>query len=333
MNTDDKQFTVRFDSTPDVPAGLAAVLRKFALAVSSALTALSKKTRTSRPVPYVKGKGSSPSLSMALVDPVTRQTTFLPDLCFAVPHADNVNAGNAHPLGGGDSGFEVNAGSGFKVNADFEVDVSDGTAKGYTANYGTLCGSKLTAGVIANNATANMPRFDVGFRNYRGASMEFYGTDGGTDNGRAGQIRAIIGPTGCMQVIRYASLNHLEVIGGFGSNQEFICGWRNWDWPGGLTSGDTEVPPNPFNVYNRDGDEELGYTHRPMATISDAGMASVTSLKIANNTDTAAATQSVTLTLTGLPADTDLTFQVKKVKMVDENDTPFTGYVLVSPTT
>jgi len=50
MNTNDKQFTVRFDSTPDAPAGLAAVLRKFALAVSSALMALSKKIQTSHPV-------------------------------------------------------------------------------------------------------------------------------------------------------------------------------------------------------------------------------------------------------------------------------------------
>jgi len=327
MNTDDKQFTVRFDSTPDAPAGLAAVLRKFALAVSSALTALSKKIQTSRPVPYVKGTGSSSSLSMALVDPVTRQTTFVPDLCFAVPHASAVNAGDVSALGGGDSGFEVNAG--FKVSTGFEVDVSDGTAKGYTANYGTLYGSKLTAGVMANNATANIPRFDVGFKDYRGASMEFYGTD----NGYAGQIRAIIGPTGCMQVIRYVFPGYQEVIGGFGSKYEFICGWRNGDWPGGNTLGATVAPSNPFNVYNRGGGEEFGYTHRPMATISDAGEASVTSLKIANNTDTAPATQSVTLTLTDLPADTDLVFQVKKVKLVDDNDTPFTGYVLVSPTT
>jgi len=317
MNTDDKQFTVRFDSTPDVPAGLAAVLRKFALAVSSALTALSKKIRTLRPATYVKGKASSPSLSMALLDPVTGQITFLPGVRFMVPGSNDVNVG-------------------------FELDVSGaigagigGTVQGYTANYGTLYGSKLTAGVMANNETPTIPRFDVGFKVQRGAIMEFYGDDGGGgSDDRRGQLRMTLGPLGRYIIYHNVSPNKWEVMGGFGTNHEFVCGFRGGMFPTVIAPGSATALP-PFCVYGRTGSptDTANYTKRPMATISDAGLATVKSLKIENGTNLTDATQSVTLTLTDLPADTDLVFQVKKVKMVDENDTPFTGYVLVSPTT
>ena len=309
---DDKQFTVRFDETPDTPAGLATALRKFALSVSSLLTAMSRKIQTLRPLTYFKGKASSASLSMALIDPTTGQIVFLPGVRFVVPGTNDVNVG-------------------------FELDVSGaigagigGTVQGYTANYGNLFGSKLAAGVMANNENPNIPRFDMGFAVKRGATMEFYGTDG-VDNLRAGQLRATVGPTGRVVFVRYVSGERWEVLGGFGTNHELVCGWRNTGWPGsGDTWGATVAPAHPFNVYNRGGGvgSESAYTKLPVATISDAGLASVTGVKIDNATNTTAATKSATLTLTGVPAATHLTFQVLEKEFNDGSK----GYVLCSPT-
>ncbi len=314
MSADDKQFVVRYDDVPGTAPGLQAALRKFALAVSNALTAMWAKVQSLKPATYIKGSASSSSLSMALLDPVTGQIVFLPGVRFVVPGSSDVNVG-------------------------FELDVSGaigagigGTVQGYTANYGTLYGTKLTAGVMANNETPAIPRFDMGFAVKRGATMEFYGTDGGAANTRAGQIRATMGPTGRVQYSRYVSGDRWEVLGGFGPNHELVCGWRNTGWPGSTdTWGTTTAPTNPFNVYNRGGGvgSETSYTKLPMATISDAGLATVKSLKIDDGTNTAAATKSITLTLTGAPATTNLTFQVLEKTFQDGSK----GYVLVSPTT
>lgn len=307
--SDEKQYTVRVDEPADSPQSL----RKFALAVSTALTNLWKKIQEIRPSAYIRGSASSASLSLALLDPVTGQIVFLPGVRFVVPGASDVNVG-------------------------FELDVSGaigtgigGTVQGYTANYGTLFGTKLTAGSMANNENAQIPRYDVGFAVKRGATMEMYGTDG-TGNTRAGQCRLTVGPTGRMVYVRYVSADRWEVMGGFGTNHELVCGWRNTGWPGTTdTWGSTSAPSHPFNVYNRGGGigSETTYTKNPMATISDAGQLTVKSVKIDDGTNTAAATKSLTLTLTGVPAATNLTFQVLEKEFNDGSR----AYVLCSPTT
>ena len=100
------------------------------------------------------------------------------------------------------------------------------------ANYGTVGGSKLAAGMSANNEDPNIPRLDLGFKPKRGATLEFYGTDGDESNSRKGQMRVTLGPDGKLIVSRYVSGERWEVIGGFGENGEIICGWRNTGWPG-----------------------------------------------------------------------------------------------------
>ena len=316
MKETDKQFVVRIDEPPDTQTAL----RKFALTVSNALTTMWKYVQSLKPATYVRGSASSATLSLALLDPSTGQIMFLPGVRFVVPGSSDVNVG-----------FELD------VSGAIGVGIG-GTVQGYTANYGNLYGTKLTAGIMANNETPTIPRFDIGFAVKRGATMEFYGTDGGASNTRAGQIRATMGPTGRVQYSRYVSGDRWEVLGGFGPNHELVCGWRNTGWPGSLdtwgTSGSTPgapAPTNPFNVYNRGGGigSEGSYTKLPMATISDAGLATVKSLTIDNGTNTEAPTQSVALTLTGVPADTNLTFQVMEKTFQDGSK----GYVLVSPTT
>lgn len=308
MNEKDKQFTVRLEEPGDTKA-----VKKFALAVSALFTKLWQEIKSLRPATYTRGTASSSSLSMALLDPVTGQIVFLPGVRFVVPGGSDVNVG-------------------------FELDVSGaigtgigGTVQGYTANYGSLFGTKLTAGSMANNENPQIPRYDVGFAVKRGATMEMYGTDG-TGNSRAGQCRLTVGPTGRMVYVRYVSADRWEVMGGFGTNHELVCGWRNTGWPGTSdTWGTTSAPSHPFNVYNRGGGigSESSYTKLPMATISDAGQLTAKSIKIDDGTNTAAATKSVTLTLTGVPAATNLTFQVLEKEFNDGSR----AYVLCSPTT
>lgn len=308
MNEKDKQFTVRLEEPGDTKA-----VKKFALAVSALFTKLWQEIKALRPATYVRGTASSASLSMALLDPVTGQIVFLPGVRFVVPGGSDVNVG-------------------------FELDVSGaigtgigGTVQGYTANYGSLFGTKLTAGSMANNENPQIPRYDVGFAVKRGATMEMYGTDG-TGNNRAGQCRLTVGPTGRMVYVRHVSGDRWEVMGGFGTNHELVCGWRNTGWPGTSdTWGTTTAPSHPFNVYNRGGGigSESSYTKLPMATISDAGQLTAKSIKIDDGTNTAEATKSVTLTLTGVPAATNLTFQVLEKEFNDGSR----AYVLCSPTT
>ena len=307
MKETDKQFVVRIDEPPDTQTAL----RKFALTVSNALTMMWKYVQSLKPATYVRGSASSATLSLALLDPSTGQIMFLPGVRFVVPGSSDVNVG-------------------------FELDVSGaigagigGTVQGYTANYGNLYGTKLTAGVMANNETSNIPRFDVGFKVQRGATMEFYGDDG-VGNDRAGQLRTTLGPLGKFIIYHNVSPSKWEVMGGFGTNHEFVCGFRGGTFPTVIAPGSNTALP-PFSVYGRTGSptDTGNYTVRPMATISDAGLATVKSLKIENGTNTAAPTQSVTLTLTGVPAATNLTFQVMEKTFQDGSK----GYVLISPTT
>lgn len=308
MINKDKQFTVRIDEPPDTPISL----RRFAAKVSAALTALWRKVKSMTPASYARGVASAPSLSMMLLDPLTGQIVFLPGVRFIVAGSSDVNVG-------------------------FELDVSGaigqgigGTVQGYTANYGTLFGTKLTAGIMANNEDANTPRLDVGFKVKRGATMELYGTDG-VGNDRAGQVRMTIGPDGGLIVVRYVSGNRWEFLGGFDKSHAFVCGWRNTGWPGsGNTYGGTTAPVHPFNVYGRSGGvgTETAYTKRPMATISDDGRGTFKSLKIENGDNEIAANTSATFTLTGTPNGSNLVFQVME-KTFDDGST---GYVLCSPT-
>ena len=285
MKNAQNPYTVRFDGKLNDET-----LRKFALAVSDALTRLSKTAAKTSVVQGESVQGSTASWALALYDEVTGLIAFLPGVRFVPVGADDVNIG-------------------------FELDVSPrvgsgigGTSQGYMANYGTVGGSKLAAGMSANNEDPNIPRLDIGFKPKRGATLEFYGSDGDTDNTRRGQLRATLGPGGQLIISRYVSGDRWEVIGGFGENGEMICGWRNTGWPGsGDTWGTTVAPPAVLNVYGQTGGigSEAAYTKLPVATIDKDGVVGGTKLKLNNGE------HSVTLNPTGFTGALTLTLQQK----------------------
>jgi len=285
MKNAQNPYTVRFDGKLNDET-----LRKFALAVSDALTRLSKTAAKTSVVQGESVQGSTASWAIALYDEVTGMIAFLPGVRFV-------------PVGAND------------VNVGFELDVSPrvgsgigGTSQGYMANYGTVGGSKLAAGMSANNEDPNIPRLDLGFKPKRGATLEFYGSDGDTDNTRRGQLRATLGPGGQLIISRYVSGDRWEVIGGFGENGEMICGWRNTGWPASSdTWGTTVAPPAVLNVYGQTGGigSEAAYTKLPVATIDKDGVVGGTKLKLNNGE------HSVTLNPTGFTGALTLTLQQK----------------------
>jgi hypothetical protein len=285
MKNAQNPYTVRFDGKLNDET-----LRKFALAVSDALTRLSKTAAKTSVVQGESVQGSTASWAIALYDEVTGLIAFLPGVRFVPVGADDVNIG-------------------------FELDVSPrvgsgigGTSQGYMANYGTVGGSKLAAGMSANNEDPNIPRLDLGFKPKRGATLEFYGSDGDTDNTRRGQLRATLGPGGQLIISRYVSGDRWEVIGGFGENGEMICGWRNTGWPASSdTWGTTVAPPAVLNVYGQTGGigSEAAYTKLPVATIDKDGVVGGTKLKLNNGE------HSVTLNPTGFTGALTLTLQQK----------------------
>lgn len=285
MKNAQNPYTVRFDGKLNDET-----LRKFALAVSDALTRLSKTAAKTSVVQGESVQGSTASWALALYDEVTGLIAFLPGVRFV-------------PIGAND------------VNIGFELDVSPrvgsgigGTSQGYMANYGTVGGSKLAAGMSANNEDPNIPRLDLGFKPKRGATLEFYGSDGDTGNTRRGQLRATLGPGGQLIISRYVSGDRWEVIGGFGENGEMICGWRNTGWPASSdTWGTTVAPPAVLNVYGQTGGigSEAAYTKLPVATIDKDGVVGGTKLKLNNGE------HSVTLNPTGFTGALTLTLQQK----------------------
>jgi len=285
MKNAQNPYTVRFDGKLNDET-----LRKFALAVSDALTRLSKTAAKTTVVQGKSVQGSTASWAIALYDEVTGLIAFHPGVRFVPVGADDVNIG-------------------------FELDVSPrvgsgigGTQQGYMANYGTVGGSKLAAGMSANNEDPNIPRLDLGFKPKRGATLEFYGSDGDEDNTRRGQLRATLGPGGQLIISRYVSGDRWEVIGGFGENGEMICGWRNTGWPASSDTWDTTVaPPAVLNVYGQTGGigSEGAYTKLPVATIDKDGVVGGTKLKLNNGE------HSVTLNPTGFTGALTLTLQQK----------------------
>lgn len=283
MKKPQDQYTVRIDGPITDEA-----LRKFALVVSDALTRLSKLTSKTNVVNATSVQGSTSSWELALYDEDTGLIAFLPGVRFV-------------PVGAND------------VNVGFELDVSPrvgsgigGTSQGYMANYGTVGGSKLAAGMSANNEDPNIPRLDLGFKPKRGATMEFYGSDGDALNTRKGELRATLGPGGKLIIYRYVSGDTWEVIGGFGPNGELVCGFKNYWWPGDGVDGDglpVANPPDVTAVFNVYAQPTSGTTNDPVATIDKAGVISGTKLKLNHGTghsvtlDPAAATGAVTLTL------------------------------------
>jgi hypothetical protein len=295
----DTEFTVRLASPiTDV------ALHKFALAVSDALTRVSKKSGETKVVQVASIQGKTASLAVALYDENTKTMAVVPSVRFVPVGSDDVNIG-------------------------YELDVSPkvgsgigGTSQGYMANYGTVAGEKLVAGVSANNEDPNIPRLDVGFKPKRGAAMEMYGNDGDTANARKGQMRRTVGPSGRVIITRYVSGDRWEVVGGFGENHELICGWRNTGWPGSSdTWGTTVAPAHPFSVYARTGGvgSEGSYTKLPVATISDAGIASVKEVDIVGTGGT------VKLVPTGVTG----TFTLQLIEKTFQDGS--TAYVLCSP--
>ena len=275
--------TVRID-TPITDEAL----RKFALAISAALTRLAKSAATPTVVNGQSVQGTTASWAIALYDEITGLIAWLPGVRFV-------------PVGAND------------VNVGFELDVSPrvgsgigGTSQGYMANYGTVGGSKLAAGMSANNEDPNIPRLDLGFKPTRGATLEFYGSDGDVLNTRKGQFRATLGPGGQLIVSRYVSADRWEVIGGFDEAGALVCGWRNTGWPGSDdTWGATVAPPAALNVYGQTGGvgSEAEYTKLPVATIDNVGVIAGTKLTLNHGTghsvtlDPAAAAAAITLTL------------------------------------
>lgn len=289
MKYKQQSYTVRLGSPINEET-----LRRFSLAVSDALVRLSKESQQTKVVPVAQMQGASNSWTLALYDENTGVLAFLPGVRFVPVGADDVNIG-------------------------FELDISPrvgsegigGTSQGYMANYGTVGGSKLAAGMSANNEDPNIPRLDLGFKPKRGATLEFYGTDGDESNSRKGQMRATLGPDGKLIVSRYVSGDRWEVIGGFGENGEIICGWRNTGWPASEdTWGTTIAPPAVLNVYGQTGGlgSESAYTKLPVATIDNKGVISGAKLQLKDGSN------SITLNPSGFTGAITLTLQQKTFK-------------------
>lgn len=267
-------YTVRLGSPVNDEA-----LRKFALDVSNVLTTLGKVASTVKVVQGAAVQGTTSSWALALYDEVTGTLAFLPGVRFVPVGADDVNVG-------------------------FEIDVSprigtgtNGTSQGYMANYGTVAGSKLAAGISANNEDPNIPRVDLGFKSNRGATLEMYGNDGAAGaSARKGQLRATLGPGGILMVYRYIPTNTVskwEVIAGFGPDGELLCGYRGGSWPTSL--------PNAVNVHSAP--TGVDTTSTLVASIDKAGVIAGTKLTLNHGTghsitlDPAAATSALTFTL------------------------------------
>lgn len=293
--------TVRIDTPINESA-----LRKFALAVSQALTRIQDNVDAGAVVPAEAVSGTVGSWAVSLYNEQTGTLAFLPGVRFV-------------PVGAND------------VNIGFEIDVSPttgtgigGTAQGYMFNYGTVNGAKLAAGMSANNEDPNEPRVDLGFKPKKGATMEFYGVDGDSTNYRKGQLRATLGPAGQLAIFKYVSGDTWECIGGFGPNGEMVCGWKNTDWPGGHdTWGATTAPPAVLNVYAQTGGvgAESSYTKKPIATVSAAGVELLKKLQLYTGADATAPGNSVTLDPTGASASVTLTLQQKKLKDASDVET------------
>ena len=186
-------------------------LRKFSLEVSAALTRLGKRGSESSVVAGESLVGKTGSWAIALYDEETGAIAFLPGVRFVPVGADDVNIG-------------------------FELDVSprvgsegiSGTSQGYMANYGTVGGSKLAAGMSANNEDVDIPRLDLGFKPGRGATMEFYGNDGTERNG---ELRATLGPDGKFIVFRNTATDTWKVFAGFDGDGALACGLNDGVWP------------------------------------------------------------------------------------------------------
>lgn len=282
MNNKQGQYAVRLDGKIDEPA-----LRKFALAVSDALTRLSQEADAPAAVSGEAVQGTRSSWAMALYDEVTGTIAFLPGVRFV-------------PVGTND------------VSVGFELDISprvgtttNGTSQGYMANYGIVGGTKLVAGMSANNEDPNIPRVDLGFKSNRGATLEMYGNDGAAGaSARAGQLRATLGPGGILMIYRYIptnTTNKWEVIGGFGPNGELLCGYRKAGWP---TSAEMSTAlPGVVNVHSQPAGADT--TSALVANIDKAGVFTGTKLTLKNGTNTA------TLNPTGFTGALTLTLQQK----------------------
>lgn len=271
--------------------------QQFALAVSEALVRLSNVASDTSVVQGESVQGKSGSWAIALYDEVTGLIAFLPGVRF-IPVGSNTS----------------------DVNVGFELDVSPrigsgigGTSQGYMFNFGTVGGSKLAAGLSANNEDTNIPRIDTGFKPKRGATLEFYGSDGDASNTRKGQIRTTLGPGGKLIVTRYVSADTWEVIGGFGPNGEMVCGFKNYWWPGdgvdgtGAPIANPPAPPAVFNVYAQ---PTSGTTDNPVATISKVGHAVTSKLSLYDGTNTTEVDK-ITVDPTGVTGEITLTLQQK----------------------
>lgn len=266
-----------------------AALRKFALAVSGALVRLGYKIAERLTIASAASlTGSTVSLNPVLYSTSAKALATVPEVRYNPLGTDDENIG--HEL---DVSPRVGVGIG-------------GTSQGYMVNYGTVGGSKLAAGMSANNEDPNIPRLDLGFKPRRGATMEFYGSDGDALNTRKGELRATLGPGGKLIVCRYVSGDTWEVIGGFGPNGELVCGFKNYWWPGDGVDGDglpVANPPDVTAVFNVYAQPTSGTTNDPVATIDKAGVISGTKLTLNHGTghsvtlDPAAATGAITLTL------------------------------------
>lgn len=285
------KYTVRIDTPADDSK-----LRKFALAVSAMFTKLAKKIETSTEVKSGEAITKSGSWAISLYDEVTGVIAFLPGVRFVPVGADDVNIG-------------------------FELDVSPrvgsgeigGTAQGYMANFGTPSDSKLAGGMSANNEDTNVPRIDIGFKPKRGATIECYADEGDSSNDRKGQLRATLGPSGELIVVKYVSGDRWEVLGGFGPNGELLCGYKNTGWPQtGDTWGTVPAPPGVLNVYPQTGGigSETEYTKTPVAAIDDIGaiIARKVTLYDGSNTDES---DKVVLDPSGVSGELTFTLQQK----------------------
>ena len=120
-------------------------------------------------------------------------------------------------------------------------------------------------GMFCNVESATDARMDLGWGGAGGGNFELYAN---SHNSRAGQFRAIIGPTGYYEFKKYVGGTTWKTIAGISVNGRLFCGWSDTGFPGsGDETGTRDAPANPLQIFN----EEDGASCKVVAGITKDG--------------------------------------------------------------
>ena len=105
-------------------------------------------------------------------------------------------------------------------------------------------------GMFCNVEDSTNGRFDLGWGGAGGGNFELYANSHGA---RAGQFRAIIGPSGYYEFKKYVGGTTWKTIAGISNEGRLICGYNDTGFPGsGDETGTQVAPEHPLNVFDEE---------------------------------------------------------------------------------